>query len=72
MWGCVYMMFLRMRQVFRTTWQCSPILYTGSDGNLLAPKLQFYDVPKNEATVPDPLAVFSDTVHWPQQQCTCA
>jgi hypothetical protein len=31
-----------------------------------------YNVPKNEATVPDHLAVFSDTVHRPRQQCTCA
>jgi hypothetical protein len=31
-----------------------------------------YDVPKNEATVPDHLAVFSDTVHRPRWQCTCA
>jgi hypothetical protein len=31
-----------------------------------------YDVPKNEATVPDHLAVFSDTEHWPRRQFTGA
>jgi hypothetical protein len=35
-------MFLRMRQLFRTIWQYSPLLCTGPDGNVLAPKSEFY------------------------------
>jgi hypothetical protein len=31
-----------------------------------------YDVPNNVATVPDHLAVFSDTVHWHRREFTCA
>jgi hypothetical protein len=31
-----------------------------------------YHVPNNVATVPDHLAVFSDSVHWSRRQLTCA
>jgi hypothetical protein len=32
----------------------------------------FYHVPNNEATVPDHLEVFSDSVHRSRRQLTCA
>jgi hypothetical protein len=41
-WGCVYMIFPNVWQLFRTLWQYSPILCTGPNSNVLAPKSEFY------------------------------
>jgi hypothetical protein len=32
--------------------------------------MSLYDVPKNEATVPDHLAVFANGLHWSRWQLT--
>jgi hypothetical protein len=41
-WGCVYMIFPNVWQLFWTIRESSPILSTGTDGNSVAPKLEFY------------------------------
>jgi hypothetical protein len=41
-WGYVYMMFPTVWQLFRSIWQWSLILSTGTNGNSVAPKLEFY------------------------------